>query len=191
MQRTTWCGEDSHGRSPSRKSQTTSLFGIRSFPVITCAALIIQVSTGELSSDAGELEIQLTSIFRAASVWETILLIDEADVFLQQRTADTLERNRLVGIFLRKLEYFDGILILTTNRVHDIDSAILDRMHLQIPYLALDKTAKKVIFASVLEGLCGDGGIAGLGANMLDRLTALPVNGRQVRHVTTRSLSSC
>ena len=45
------------------------------------------------------------------------LLLDEADVFLQRRAELTLERNRLVAVFLRKLEYYDGVLFLTANLV--------------------------------------------------------------------------
>ncbi|KAK5080063.1 hypothetical protein LTR64_008773 [Lithohypha guttulata] len=87
---------------------------------------LYSVSAGELSSDAGELDPQLTNIFRVTSAWNAILLIDEADVFLQRRAELTLERNRLVAVFLRKLEHFDGILILTTNLVDHFDGAILD-----------------------------------------------------------------
>ena len=48
--------------------------------------------------------------------WEAVLLLDEADVFLEARSTHDLERNKLVSIFLRVLEYYEGILFLTTNR---------------------------------------------------------------------------
>lgn len=47
--------------------------------------------------------------------WEAILLMDEADIFLQERDIHDVRRNALVSIFLRELEYFDGTLFLTTN----------------------------------------------------------------------------
>ena len=46
----------------------------------------------------------------------------------------TLEQNRLVAGFLRKLEYFDGILFLTTNLLYQFDDAILNRIHLVMKY---------------------------------------------------------
>ena len=46
-----------------------------------------------------------------------MVLLDEADVFLEQRSMANLERNALVSVFLRVLEYYDGILLLTSNRV--------------------------------------------------------------------------
>ena len=46
-----------------------------------------------------------------------VVLLDEADVFLEERDMKDLKRNALVSVFLRALEYYDGILILTSNRV--------------------------------------------------------------------------
>jgi hypothetical protein len=59
---------------------------------------------GELSTDAAKLEVQLSRIFNIVSHWNAILLLDEADVFLEQRSSDLI-RNSLVSVFLRKLEY--------------------------------------------------------------------------------------
>lgn len=47
-------------------------------------------------------------------------MLDEAEVFLEERTQADLQRNALVSVFLRALEYYDGILILTTNRGKDL-----------------------------------------------------------------------
>ncbi|KAI1145340.1 hypothetical protein F4825DRAFT_467417 [Nemania diffusa] len=44
-----------------------------------------------------------------------VVLLDEADVFLDMKD---LNRNALVSVFLRELEYDDGILILTSNHVN-------------------------------------------------------------------------
>lgn len=45
-----------------------------------------------------------------------VVLLDESEVFLEERSQADLQRNALVSVFLRALEYYDGILILTTNR---------------------------------------------------------------------------
>jgi hypothetical protein len=42
-----------------------------------------QISAGELSTDAAKLEAQLSRIFKIASHWNAMLLLDEADVFLE------------------------------------------------------------------------------------------------------------
>nr|KMM69764.1 hypothetical protein CPAG_06078 [Coccidioides posadasii RMSCC 3488] len=109
------------------------------------------VSAGELSTDAGTLEMQLIQIFQIASHWNAILLLDEADVFVQRRSSLQLERNRLVAIFLRLLEYYDGTFFLTTNLVSDFDGAILDRVHLNLKYYDLQPAARRSIFLNFLD----------------------------------------
>lgn len=67
-----------------------------------------------------------------------MLLLDEADVFLAKRNKDDVKRNGLVSVFLRILEYYSGILFLTTNRVGAIDDAFRSRLHLTLYYPKLD-----------------------------------------------------
>ncbi len=54
------------------------------------------------------------------------MLIDEADVYIKKRD-DNIATNAVVGVFLRVLEYFNGLLFMTTNRVDDIAEAIVSR----------------------------------------------------------------
>lgn len=119
------------------------------------------------------------------------MLIDEADIFLQNRTTMTLERNRLVGIFLQRLEHFRGVMILTTNRKGDIDMAILDRMVLQIPYPELSPDAKLGVLRSLLAGIdiATDDELtaAGLKPSFLQRFGQMVANGRQVCPPSTDS----
>ena len=91
----------------------------------------MQISAGDLSSDAAKLEKQLSVIFELADHWNALLLLDEADVFLRKRDTDHTH-NSLVSVFLRKLEYYQGIMLLTTNRVRDFDDAIQSRIHLAL-----------------------------------------------------------
>lgn len=72
------------------------------------------VSAGELGTDPKTLEQQLSKILDIAHVWGAVLLLDEADVFLERRSVHDLHRNALVSIFLRLLEYFQGILFLVS-----------------------------------------------------------------------------
>lgn len=75
------------------------------------------VSAGELGTDSRFLEAELQKILDICHTWGAILLLDEADVFLEKRDMHNIHRNALVSVFLRQLEYFQGILFLTTNRV--------------------------------------------------------------------------
>lgn len=82
------------------------------------------VSSGELGTSCETLDERLTKILDMASTWNAVLLIDEADVFLERRSLNDMERNGLVSIFLRVLEYYQGILFMTTNRVRTFDDAV-------------------------------------------------------------------
>lgn len=82
---------------------------------------LYMVSAGELGTDSAVLEKRLTNILDISFTWNAVLLIDEADVFLERRSVHDMHRNSLVSIFLRVLEYFQGILFLTTNRVETFD----------------------------------------------------------------------
>lgn len=90
------------------------------------------VSAGELGTNPRELEQELQKILDLAHSWGAVLLLDEADVFLEARTAQDIHRNALVSIFLRLLEYFQGILFLTTNRVATFDDAFQSRIHIAL-----------------------------------------------------------
>ena len=77
--------------------------------------LTIQVSAGELSHEPKKLKDQLSHISQLAYHWEALILLDEADVFVQARSIDS-HQNARVSVFLRKLEYNQGIMFLTINQ---------------------------------------------------------------------------
>ncbi|KAL2799443.1 hypothetical protein BJX66DRAFT_352309 [Aspergillus keveii] len=95
---------------------------------------LFQITCGDLGTTAKEVETALETNFALANRWDCILLLDEADVFLSQRTKDDFQRNGLVAVFLRVMEYYAGILFLTTNRVGDFDEAFTSRIHVSLYY---------------------------------------------------------
>ncbi|KAI5917688.1 hypothetical protein F4810DRAFT_640519 [Camillea tinctor] len=112
---------------------------------------LYMVSAGDLGTDSRYLEAELQKILDICHAWGAILLLDEADVFLEKRNMQDIHRNALVSIFLRQLEYFQGILFLTTNRVQTFDDAFQSRIHIALPYKALDIKAKKAVFRIFIE----------------------------------------
>ncbi|ETS02788.1 hypothetical protein M419DRAFT_77290 [Trichoderma reesei RUT C-30] len=93
---------------------------------------------GDLGTTAAEVEKALEVNFALANRWDCVLLLDEADVFLAERTKEDFKRNGLVAVFLRVMEYYAGILFLTTNRVGDFDEAFTSRIHVSLYYPELD-----------------------------------------------------
>ena len=94
---------------------------------------LYSIRTGALGTTAEEIEKNLEVVFQRGKRWGCELLLDEADVFVCQRGNDIVQ-NAIVAEFLRTLEYFDGLLFMTTNRPDDIDEAIVSRCAAVIHY---------------------------------------------------------
>ena len=111
------------------------------------------ITCGDLGITAEEVEETLSESFARAEAWDCVLLLDEADVFLAQRTRTDLKRNAVVSVFLRVLEYYKGILFLTTNRVGAFDEAFKSRIHLHLYYPVLNKDQSMSIWQMNLDRL--------------------------------------
>lgn len=91
------------------------------------------VQCSQLGLDPEQLEKSLSEILRRALRYKAVLLIDEADVYIRER-GDDLVHNAMVGVFLRLLEYFSGMLFMTTNRAMIVDDAIESRCIAHLKY---------------------------------------------------------
>jgi SpoVK/Ycf46/Vps4 family AAA+-type ATPase len=90
---------------------------------------LYQVSMGELGTTPDTLESGLKAILDGCSRWKALVLLDEADIFLERRSSSgDLLRNAMVSVVLRMVEYFAGVLFLTTNRVASFDPAFQTRI---------------------------------------------------------------
>ena len=137
---------------------------------------LYMVSVGELGTSVSELDTTLRNILQIAASWNAVLLIDEVDIFLEKRDLD-IERNALVGVFLRLLEYYSGILFMTTNRVEHIDPAFYSRISLAVKYPELSISARKQIWTKQLSlyGLT-------LKDKQFEKLAKTELNGRQIKN---------
>jgi ATPase family associated with various cellular activities (AAA) len=111
---------------------------------------LYRVHSGQLGLTVGALEAALKDALTRAQRWGAVMLIDEADVYIRRRS-DDIAANAVVGVFLRVLEYFDGLLFLTTNRIDDIDEAIVSRCIALIRYHAPDAAARERIWQVMAE----------------------------------------
>ena len=117
-------------------------------------------------------------MFEVAENWRAILLLDEANDFLCKRSYDS-NHNSLVSVFLRKLEYYKGIMLLTTNRVKDFDEAVQSRIHVGVKYSPLGVDTRKEIWRSFLEKAKTENGDAVYSDMQLNSLAKHSLNGRQ------------
>lgn len=136
---------------------------------------------GELGVSLDKVEQSLQTIFTRAARWNTVLLFDEVDIFLSKRTEHDLERNAIVGVFLRLLDQYKGLLFLTTNRAEIIDPAFASRITLRLDYPELSNDSRYQIWNHMLNAaqLQVDGDHHAI----LSRISMNKLNGRQIRNV--------
>lgn len=154
---------------------------------------LYRVTCGDIGTDAENVEKYLESALYIGSTWDCVVLLDEADVFLEERTKMDLQRNALVSVFLRVLEYYDGILILTTNRIGTFDEAFKSRIQLALHYPPLDRDGRWEVWRNFVQSLseAGENIDDKEISKKLDILARHRLNGRQIRNTisTARQLA--
>ena len=146
------------------------------------------MSAGDLGGHPHEIENTLTQVLSMVANWNAVLLLDECDVFLEARNSRDMHRNRIVSIFLRMLEYYEGILFLTTNRVEQMDAAFRSRIHISLEYPPLDAAARAGVWRTFLARAAGPAGGGDEAAHDVTEeevaaLSGLVLNGREIKNV--------
>jgi hypothetical protein len=137
------------------------------------------VSMGELGTTPDILEERLLDILDMCTPWGALVLIDEAEMLLERRTKNDIVRNAMVCVMLRLLEYYTGILFLTTNRVQSLDPAFQSRVQCALRYDALDAPARARVWADLMSH-APDLEVA---ADVdMDALAVHALNGRQIKN---------
>lgn len=134
------------------------------------------VSVSELGSTSAALETNLMEILDIASQWRAVLLLDEADLYLEKRTSNA-DPNRIAmtSIFLRVLEYYRGVLFLTTNRVTCFDDAFCSRISMFLRFRSLSESQREEIWKKLLSR-------AGVQNPDLELFKKAQLNGREIRN---------
>jgi SpoVK/Ycf46/Vps4 family AAA+-type ATPase len=109
------------------------------------------VSFGELGTTPETLEERLLDVLDLCAPWGALVLIDEAEMLLEARGQGDIVRNAMVCSMLRLLEYYSGILFLTTNRVRSLDPAFQSRVQCALKYAPLDAGSRGQIWQDVLR----------------------------------------
>ncbi|KAH6640175.1 hypothetical protein F5144DRAFT_589712 [Chaetomium tenue] len=114
---------------------------------------LLALTCGDIGTEEVAMEKRLRQWLELAHKWGAVMLIDEADVFLEKRMDCDIKRNSLVSVFLREIEYYQGILFLTSNRVGKFDDAIVSRIHVVIHYRGLDRDYRREIWDQFFDKL--------------------------------------
>lgn len=140
---------------------------------------LYRIGAGDLGIDARHVEQCLEKALKLCAHFGAVLLIDEADVFLEARTSNNLQRNELVSVFLRLLEYYNGIMILTTNRTQSLDSAFESRVDITLTYKPLNRQDRLQVWQNFLATI--DPKDVDISHAERLRLAQWNFNGRQIK----------
>ncbi len=135
--------------------------------------LVVKRSSDILSPYVGQTEINLARIFDELDVDRAVLLLDEVDSLLRRRDlARHAWEVTQVNELLQQIEAFPGILIAATNRVEELDPAVLRRFDFKLHFRPLTRAQRRALFERELsEGSAIAAGHPEAG----DAVAALPV----------------
>lgn len=157
---------------------------------------LISLTSGDLSINSLSVEQNLSYFLELGQRFGALVLLDEADVYLERRRAKDIARNGLVSVFLRALEYYRGVLFLTTNRVQSFDAAFTSRIHVALHYKNLTDMDRERIWANNFERLDRDSnGRVRVSVSTRDYVyesrdvRALRWNGREIRNALQTALA--
>lgn len=157
---------------------------------------LIPLTSGDLLTSLEDVEKNLTYFLTLGQRYGALVLLDEADIYLEHRTASDITRNGLVSIFLRALEYYRGVLFLTTNRVQSFDTAFLSRIHVALHYKNLTNENRERIWAHAFERLVRDSNgkihVSSAAKDYVfhhEDVQVLKLNGREIRNAMQTALA--
>ncbi|KAL9083867.1 MAG: hypothetical protein Q9165_008337 [Trypethelium subeluteriae] len=156
------------------------------------------ITCGDVGSTPEEIETRMERHFKLAHKWGCVLLLDEADVFLDKRERGDILRNGLVSgkFFFESLNIIPVYFFLTTNRVGSFDEAFKSRIHLPLYYPPLDQKSTLRLWKNCLQQIekqnkirrieikYDEGEILDFATERYDksRKTESSWNGRQIRN---------
>jgi SpoVK/Ycf46/Vps4 family AAA+-type ATPase len=89
-------------------------------------------------------------------------------------------------VFLRQLEYYRGLMFLTTNRLNAIDPAFKSRIDLILPYYDLDEPSRQRVWKNFINLLGHEA--ADLSGDDIRELAKSHMNGREIKNTIKTAL---
>jgi hypothetical protein len=116
---------------------------------------------GVVNKYIGETEKRLRNVFDACERSGALLFFDEADALFGSRMQVKDSHDRFANIeidyLLQRIEQFDGIAILATNRKNDLDTAFLRRLRFVMDFLPPDKQERRILWEKSLPAFSATG----------------------------------
>ena len=154
---------------------------------------LLPLMGGDIGAQSYDVERNLRDFLRNGQDWNAVVLFDEADVYLSSRDGRDIERNSVISVFLREIEYYRGILFLTTNRIGEFDEAILSWIHFPLHCSKFDPKRRKQVWTNNFDRLEEQRKDIQIHYNIRDyvedKLCQLEWNGREIRNAFQTAVS--
>lgn len=142
--------------------------------------VLYEFSASKHESGAENLERDVDIVLILCNRWKAVLLMDEGDVYLAERGKDhDHDHAAVVAVFLRHIERYSGLLIVTTNRWHVIDHAIKSRVTLPVKYPSMSDDHQVALWRSMLADMGREGRLSE--HEIAETAAIQRWNGRQVK----------
>jgi SpoVK/Ycf46/Vps4 family AAA+-type ATPase len=142
---------------------------------------------GVVNKYIGETEKRLRDVFDACERSGALLFFDEADALFGSRMQVKDSHDRFANIeidyLLQRIEQFDGIAILATNRKNDLDAAFLRRLRFVMDFLNPDKRERRILWEKSLPALSPGGEAIRDDVDFDVLAEELELNGAQIKAV--------
>jgi SpoVK/Ycf46/Vps4 family AAA+-type ATPase len=142
---------------------------------------------GVVNKYIGETEKRLRNVFDACERSGALLFFDEADALFGSRMQVKDSHDRFANIeidyLLQRIEQFDGIAILATNRKNDLDTAFLRRLRFVMDFLPPDKRERRILWEKSLPEFSATGEQITEDIDMDMLAEEMDLNGAQIKAI--------
>ena len=112
---------------------------------------MMKLDSGAIQSNIpGQTERNIKENFKKAADNNCVLLLDECDSLLYNRDAVGAIMSSEINTLLQEIENFDGVVILTTNRVKKLDPALSRRIIAKVQLPLPNQEARKQIWEKLI-----------------------------------------
>lgn len=117
----------------------------------TCGKEVLTIGAAEIqSSEPGGANRNIQEAFKTATKEKKILFLDECDSLISSREGLGMILGSEVNTLLTEIEKYEGILVLATNRVENLDAALERRISLIVEFKEPNHTLRQEIWTKIL-----------------------------------------
>jgi SpoVK/Ycf46/Vps4 family AAA+-type ATPase len=145
---------------------------------------LFRISLGSIGSDPVIAQEFLRTVAAMCNIWDCVVLLDGADIFLEQRRRDSVGQSVMAVAIMEALEAFTCMKIFTTDRVGTFDEEFRSRCQLAVHLERPSRAQRERIWRLFFERLA----LETQGGDLIEEVgyfAEWELNGRQIRNMIT------